>query len=347
MDYSLDVKLGQMVMVGFRGSEPEECRGFLDRMRACHLGGVWLTDNDSPMGRTLGNIASPEQVRRLTAALRAAADIPPFIAIDAEGGRVIRLKEQYGFPPTRSARYLGERNDLALTRAQAESIAATLRECGINFNFAPVLDVNRNPANPIIARKERSFSSDAAIVARHAAVFVEAHRRAGILCAGKHFPGHGSSRDDSHLGLVDVTDTWSEDELLPYRHLIRHGLLDAVLSAHVFLRRFDADHPATLSEKILTGLLREDLKFDGVVFTDDLNMRAIQHHYPLERAVELCVRGGADVVVHANVDPHDPAIAEKTIAVLRRLVESGALSEERIDRSFRRILALKTALERG
>lgn len=338
---SLDAKLGQMVMVGFRGAEPGECRAFLDSLGTHPVGGVWLTDNDSPMGLTHGNIRSPGQVRRLTAALQAASSSPLLIALDGEGGQIIRLRDKYGFPKFPSARELGERNDPRHTRAEAKRLAELLRSVGVNLNFAPVLDVNKNPANPIIAGKDRAFSADAPAVAAHAAAFIEAHHEVGLGCAGKHFPGHGSSAADSHKGLVDVTDTWGEDELLPYRELIGRGLLDAVLTAHVCLRGLDPDLPATLSRRIVTGLLRDELNFEGVVFTDDLNMGAIQAHYPLEQSVRLCVEAGADVVVHANVMRYDPDIAPKTVAILRGLVETGALAESRVDESCARIAALK------
>jgi beta-N-acetylhexosaminidase len=380
MSDGLDLKLGQMVMVGFRGAEPDECREFLDSLAACPPAGVWLTDNESPMGLTHGNVRSPEQIKRLTAALQDASSTPMFIAIDGEGGQVIRLKQRYGFAAFPSARELGERDDPGFTRTEAQRLARLLRGCGINFNFAPVLDVNKNPANPIIAGKERSFSADPDAVARHAEEFIRAHHEAGILCAGKHFPGHGSSATDSHKGLVDITHTWGEDELIPYRTLIQRGLLDAVLTAHVCLRNLDqlpgvpraacppvsapagkppvaptnaalvgkppvapgdSDLPATLSRRIITGLLREQLAFDGVVFTDDLNMGAIQAHYSLEQSVELCVTAGADVVLHANVMQYDPAIAARTVAILRQLVESGKLSEKRIERSCQRLVGLK------
>jgi beta-N-acetylhexosaminidase len=342
MGDALNAKLAKMVMVGFRGAEPDECRAFLDSLAECPIAGLWLTDNESPMGLTHGNIRSPDQVRRLTQALQNASPAPMFIAIDAEGGQVIRLKQRYGFQAFPSPREVGERDDPAFTRAHAERLAGLLAECGINFNFAPVLDVNKNPANPIIAGKQRAFSADGGVVARHAAIIVEAHHRAGILCAGKHFPGHGSSSTDSHKGLVDVTDTWGEDELVPYQHLIAGGLLDAVLTAHVCLRQIDPDLPATLSQQVVTGLLRERLGFEGVVFTDDLNMGAIQDHYPLERSVELCVQAGADVVLHANVMHYDPDIARRTVMILRQLVESGRLTEQRIDESNQRIAALQS-----
>jgi beta-N-acetylhexosaminidase len=341
MGFALDEMLGQMVMVGFRGAEPEECRGFLDSLRHCPPAGVWLTDNDSPLGWTHGNIRSPEQLRRLTTELQAASAIPLFVAIDAEGGQVIRLKEKYGFPAFPSPQHLGERDDPDFTRAEAQRLAATLQACGINFNFAPVLDVNVNPANPIIGSRERSLSADPRVVARHAAAFVEAHHRAGILCAGKHFPGHGSSQTDSHKGMVDVTGSWSEDELLPYRSLIDAGLLDAVLTAHVYIRSLDPVHPATLSPDIVGGLLRQRMGFHGLVFTDDINMGAIQAHYPLENSIELCVAAGADVVLHANIDPHDPAIVAHTIDILRRLVAGGRLSEARVAESVGRVMRLK------
>jgi beta-N-acetylhexosaminidase len=143
---------------------------------------------------------------------------------------------------------------------------------------------------------------------------------------------------------VDVTQSWSEEELLPYRRLIDRGLLDAVLTAHVHLRQFDPDRPATLSERVVTGLLREKLDFDGLVITDDLNMGAIQAHYTLEEAVEGCVRAGADVVLHANVSHYEPEIASHTIRILRMLVEQGRLTADRVEQSHGRVMALKRRL---
>src|SRR5690606_10098573 len=168
-------------------------------------------------------------------------------------------------------------------------MAATLAEAGINLNLAPVVDVNVNPDNPVIGQLERSFSGDPDVVTEQAKAFIEAHHEHGVLCTLKHFPGHGSSEADSHLGFVDVTNLWSRQELEPFRNLIDAGLADAIMTAHIFNANWDSEHPATLSRAVITGILREELGYDGVVITDDMQMGAIRDFYGFEAAVVMSV----------------------------------------------------------
>lgn len=344
MSFSLDYKIGQMVMIGFRGTVANPDSPIIKVIRDHHLGGVWLTDNESPMGHTLGNIRSPAQLKKLMSDLQSAARLPLLIAIDAEGGQVIRLKEKYGFPKTHSASYLGQKNDLDLTFRQSQQMAQVLKEAGINFNFAPVLDLNRNPQNPALSKKERCYSAEAGIVLRHARKVIEAHHELGILCCLKHFPGHGSSAQDTHEGMVDVSESWQEDELIPYQGLIRLGLADGILTAHIFNRNFDPEYPATLSEKIISNLLRKQLRYQGLVFTDDMNMGAIQHHYSYKQAVELAIKAGVDIILQSNVQNYQEDIAQKIIAIIKELVKTGRVKEERIEDSFQRIRQVKNKL---
>jgi beta-N-acetylhexosaminidase len=236
---------------------------------------------------------------------------------------------------------LGERNDPAYTYAQAESTARTLAAAGVNHNLAPVVDVNTNPANPVIGSLSRSFSADPAVVIEQARIFIEAHHAQGVTTTLKHFPGHGSSQADSHLGLVDVSATWQPLELQPYRVLIGEGLADAVMTAHVFNAQLDPAYPATLSQAVITGILREELGYDGVVITDDMNMGAITAQYGFEQAAVLAVQAGADILAYGNNLVYDPNVAERAIAALLAAVERGELSEARIDESHRRVMALK------
>ena len=334
-------KIGQMLLVGFRGAElrgDEAVGRDLDRFG---LGGVVLFDYDLRLGRYGRNIVSPEQLRALTARLKALSPVPLFIAVDQEGGRVARLKEGRGFPPTVSARSLGAAGDPALTRGRAEQTAATLRDHGINLNFAPVVDLDVNPANPVIGGLERSFSADPAVVAAHAREVLLAHERHGVLSCLKHFPGHGSSSADSHQGFVDVTASWRETELEPYRVLIAQGLAKMVMTAHIYNRRLDPHYPATLSPATVTGLLRRGLGFDGVVVSDDLQMGAISQNFSFEAAVEKSIQAGVDILLVANNLEYDPDVVPRTVALIAGLVRSGAIAEERIDASYRRIMRLK------
>jgi beta-N-acetylhexosaminidase len=239
---------------------------------------------------------------------------------------------------------LGELDDPAITREQATTMARTLADLGINLNLAPVVDLNTNPDNPIIAEYERSFSADPQVVIRHARTFIEAHHEQNVLCTLKHFPGHGSSAGDTHLGLVDVTDTWGWEELLPYNTLLSEGLADAIMTAHVFNADFDADDPATLSSKTLDGLIRGKLAYDGVVISDDMQMGAIVDHYGFETAVQKAIEAGVDILVFANNSMYEKDVVARAAAHIKQLVEGGTLSEAHIDQSYQRIKRLKEVL---
>ncbi len=340
--WPLDRKIGQMLMIGFPGETITPDSPIAVAIRRYGIAGVVLFDNNADLGITDRNISSAPQLKELTVALRAVpAETPIFIAVDEEGGIVTRLKERYGFPPTLSASYLGEKNDLNLTRTSSDRVADTLAEYGINLNLAPVVDLNVNPDNPVIAFKQRSFSADPDLVVAHAAEVIGSHHRRNIVTCLKHFPGHGSSRDDSHLGFVDVSTTWSERELLPYRQLIDRGQVDMIMTAHTFNGALDPDDPATLSKSTLDGILRERLGFDGVVASDDLYMGAIARHYNLETALEKAINAGVDLVLLANDKENSEDMAPRTIALVRSMVERGKISRERIDQACGRIMRLK------
>jgi beta-N-acetylhexosaminidase len=339
---SLREKIGQMLLVGFRGAVPEECELIVRDIREHHVGGVILFDQDvADPSRGRRNVHSPEQVRRLLAFLQSQSRVPLFTAVDQEGGRVNRLKPDYGFPPSISHEELGKLDEEAETHRHAAATAETLSASGFNLNLAPVVDLDANPDNPVIRGKRRSFSAEPEAVARHAAAFIRAHRERGVLTCAKHFPGHGSARGDTHLGLVDVTATWTERELQPFARLISAGLADMVMTAHVFNARLDADRPATLSPAVVTGILRGRLGFDGVVSSDDMEMRAISEKYGLEESVPAAVEAGVDLLCFGNNLSYDPDIAPRAAEALARAVTSGRIPEARIDESHRRILALK------
>ncbi len=329
-------------MVGFRGCRPSECGSIARDIREHHLGGIILFDQEMA-DRSLPrrNIESPDQVRELVRHLQAQAAIPLLTAIDQEGGRVNRLKPVYGFPESFSHEELGRVDDAAETYRHSEVIAQTLSALGLNLNLAPVVDLDAHPDNPIIKGKGRSFSSDPEVVARHAAEFVRAHRAHHVMTCAKHFPGHGSATADTHLGLVDVTQTWRERELIPFQRLIADGLCDMIMSAHVFNGRLDPRRPATLSKEVITGLLRGRLGFNGVVCSDDMEMKAISSQYGLENSVPDAIAAGVDVLCFGNNLSYDPTIAGKACDILVRAVESGRVLPRRIDESYDRVVALK------
>lgn len=343
---TLREKIGQMLLLGFKGSTAADTALITRDLREHAIGNVILFDIDmtgtidsgQPGGR---NVKSPEQLRELITHLQTQARTPLLVAIDQEGGRVNRLKPAYGFPDSVSHEVLGQRDDLAFTREQSAATARTLASLGINWNLAPVVDLDANPNNPIIKGKRRSFAADPAKVARHAAAFVEGHRAHGVLTCLKHFPGHGSAMGDTHLGFVDVTTTWQERELEPFRTLISSNRCDSVMSAHVFNSHLDAQLPSTLSRLVITGLLRERLGFSGVVLSDDMEMKAISSRYGIEHSIPAAINAGIDLLCFGNNMSYDPDIGPKAVGIIERAVRDGLIPESRIDESCVRILALK------
>ena len=337
---SLDMYIGQMICVGLgnlhtlRGDEPV-LRAILDQK----VGGVILYEQN------LSEEQTALHLRRLVATLQIAAKTPLWIAIDEEGGKVNRLRPRYGFIETRSAAALG-RGAPEQTEAHSERIARQLRELGINLNFAPVVDLAVNPKNTVVVQSNRCFGADVERVTAHAAAFIRGHQRAGIVTVLKHFPGHGSSTQDTHFGTADVTDSWRIEETHPYRKLMEMGLVSALMSAHIVNGRLDPEkHPATLSRVIVSGLLRGSMGYQGLVFSDDMHMQAITDHYGLEEAVFLAIQAGVDVLLFSQ---HLPADKQKTPAqlhaIVRALVDEGRIERSRIKASYHRIITLKKFL---
>ncbi|MCB2205738.1 glycoside hydrolase family 3 [bacterium] len=347
-DDSLDIKIGQMLMVGFRGLTARPSSSIAEAIHDYHLGGVVLFDFDVEKKEYGRNITSPMQMLDLTSDLQQASALPLFIAVDQEGGKVTRMKTRDGFPGNVSQAYIGRIDNADSTTYYTDIMARSIRIVGANVNFAPVVDLNVNPSNPVIGSLGRSISSDPDVVSRNAALMIEAYHKWGVLCAVKHFPGHGSSMDDSHEGFVDVSDSWSDEELEPYRALVAKGLPDMVMTAHIYNSDLDETWPATLSKNVITGLLRDDIGYDGVVITDDLMMKAITDDYGTETAIKQAVLAGADILLFANNSySYDHTIAKTAFSMLKALVEKGAISRERINQSYLRIMRLKNRLMPG
>jgi len=347
-EVSLRDKIGQMLLIGFDGKKINAQSEIVKIIAENNIGGVILFDIDR-------NIESPSQVKQLNHDLYYFSEqgnethhrpkLPLLISVDYEGGKVNRLGEQYGFPATLSAAEVGKRSGEEAGFA-AESMANTLKEMGFNLNFAPMLDVNVNPDNPVIGKKERSFSSDATTVAYFSSIYSRHFLNKKIQCVYKHFPGHGSSTKDSHLGFVDVTDTWKNYELYPYQHLLHsNGACGMIMSAHIVNRQLDESGlPATLSHKILTDLLRNQLHYKGVIITDDMQMKAISDNYKLEDALVLAINAGADMMIFGNnlsIEPQDP---KQLIDIIEAKVKSGEISQKRINDAYQHIVNLKKSI---
>ncbi len=318
-------EIAQMLLVGCAGESlsGEEQLIFAD----CQFGGYIL------FGR---NCAESEQIVQLCRSLwLSAPETPPLIAIDQEGGRVHRLPPPFThFPP---AAWIGARHDRDLAYRLGRATADELKLVGINLDFAPVLDVNSASDNPIIG--DRAFGNDPQRVIEIAAQWMRGLTDGGIIPCGKHFPGHGHSDKDSHVELPVVDKSFDElqtTELAPFMYACRMRI-DSLMTAHVRYPALDPRLPATLSEPIVTGLLRHQLGFDGVVFSDDMEMRAISDRYPPGEAALLAVRAGVDMLLFC----HELAQAIEVLELLSKEAERDAEIRVRVEQSFRRITRLK------
>lgn len=279
---------GQRFMVGFEG---HTASADVKRMiREFGVGSVILFAR---------NVDGPEQVAELVRELQEEArssghDEPLLVAVDQEGGRVARLKAPWtAWPPLRA---VGRADDVLLSRRMGAALAEELKACGIRLDFAPVVDVDTNPKNPIIG--DRSFGDDPELVGRHGAAFVEGLQGGGVAACAKHFPGHGDTDVDSHLDLPVVDHSMSrlrDVELRPFRHAIEAGVA-TIMTAHVLVRELDDKLPATLSPRILGLLLRGELGFDGVIVSDDLEMKALAAHWSFADSAVLAAEAGCDLL---------------------------------------------------
>ncbi len=342
---------GSVVMVGFRGLSAGPDSDIHRHIRENHLAGVILFDEHVPTGeherQRERNIASPEQLRGLTAELQAASDPLLLIAIDQEGGQVARLNSQNGFPQFPSHAEMGEKFEPAETQLTASHIAKMLAEAGVNVNFAPVVDLNINPRNPIVGAQGRSFSDDPTRrggVTDHARSFIAGHREHGVATGIKHFPGHGSSTADTHLSAVDVTESFKDSELMPYRCLINEGVVDMVIVGHLRHRGFDPKFPASLSARMIDGMLRREMGFDGVVVTDCLDMAAVAEHYSLQERVTLALNAGVDLLLFGNNLVYDPDRPTQVVDAVVAAVQAGNVSEECLRQHVTRIDRLRESV---
>jgi beta-N-acetylhexosaminidase len=335
---SLDIKIGQMLLIGFPGTEADT--SVVRAIRQGKAGAVIFFEKNIPKTNSF------QGMKKVTWAYQSAAGIPLLVCIDQEGGRVNRLKDKYGFTRSLSAAQLGKYRSVDSVRFYAEATAATLRGLGFNMNFAPVVDLATNPDNPIIAKVERAYSADPDSVVWFASEVIRQHRRLGVLTALKHFPGHGSSKDDTHKGLTDVTNTWEDKELTPYKQLLKAGLVDAVMTTHIVNRNLDENAlPGTLSKKIIQGILRDRIGYQGVVFTDDMQMHAITKYFGLEESIKLTINAGVDILCFSNnIQGSDIRTVDRVHSVIRSFVEKGEIPLQRIEESFGRIMKLKARL---
>jgi beta-N-acetylhexosaminidase len=323
--------IGQHVMIGFDGKESSP--GLRSLIRDEGIGGIILFRR---------NIESKNQVRRMVDRLQEEAVAPLVVAIDQEGGRVQRLPRSFGQFPSMAevGRQAVERDDPSVAYAAGERIARVLKPLGVNLNFAPVLDVATNPFNPVIG--DRSFGHDADFVAQLGVQFIRGIMQGGVGACGKHFPGHGDTDADSHLELPLITHTKRRFEVCewkPFREAIDEGV-PAMMTAHVMAPNLDRGEPATTSHHITSDLLRGELGFSGVVFTDDLAMEGIRCLMPEGEAAVRAIRAGADMVIISE----DVKRLQRVLDVLKKAADAGYISERHLTQSSTRIQNLKNSL---
>jgi beta-N-acetylhexosaminidase len=314
-------QIGQLLIAGFNGQQlPVELKVLA---REFGLGGVILFAR---------NIAEPEQVAELCAeASRLAPDLPLWVSVDQEGGRVARLKKPFTeWPPMAT---LGRSGDVALAQRFARALASELKAAGFTMDYAPVLDVHTNPDNPVIG--DRSLADRADDVARLGSAIIRVLQDEGIAACGKHFPGHGDTSADSHheLPLVEhAIERLRGVELVPFRAAIE-AQVATIMTAHVFMPALDEARPASLSRRIVTGLLREELQYAGVILSDDLEMKAIANEYSVPDAAVLAIDAGCDGVLICSGD-HD--VQGAALESLIHAVEADRLRLPRVDDALTR-----------
>ncbi len=332
---SLEEKVGQMMVVSFYGSIlPEDAQALLQTWKP---GGVVLLPS---------NLIAPQQITRLTNSIQQTivdAGAPPaFIMVDQEGGIISRLQDGFTQWPVPMLLTATQNPDLAYRFGG--SLAEELRAVGINMNLAPVADLHTNPANPVIGR--RSFGSDAELVAPMVAEVVAGLQGGEVLATVKHFPGHGDTSVDSHLELPSLPYTWDQlrrREIVPFQAAIE-GDVGAVMVGHLALPAIEPNEtlPASLSPVVVTGLLREELGYEGIIITDALDMDAIDLMYSTSEAALLAVQAGNDLILlGAHISPQQQIEAMQAVV---EAVRAGEIREERIDQSVRRILEAKARL---
>jgi beta-N-acetylhexosaminidase len=337
-DTKLKQMIGQMLIIGFDQSRIDKNSPVVRYIQEYNIGGVILFDRFYKDKNKIKNIRSPKQLKLLTSSLQKYSKNKLLICIDQEGGKVQRLKSSYGFRATPSAKELSKQGIEKAKKAYSH-MADMLRQNGINCNFAPVVDLSINKNNPVIEGLGRSYGDSSQTVTKYAKSFMDTLESKNIIPVLKHFPGHGSSRDDSHKGFVDISDTWKEEELQPYKNLIKKQKAKMIMTAHVFNKNLDENYPATLSYKINTDLLRDKLQYKGVIVSDDLQMKAISKHYSLKDTVTLALNSGVDILLFGNqLAVQD---IDELVNIIFKQVKNGSIKYKRIIESNQRIRELK------
>lgn len=325
---TLDEKIGQMFIVELEGTEIDKAS--LDFIQKYKLGGIILFGT---------NISSEGQIKNFLSDINeinnSVSKNKLFIGIDEEGGRISRLSKIYDkLPPNYD---IGTKNSSLLAFEKGSILGEELYALGINTNFAPVLDIFSNPENKVIG--DRAFSNNEKIVSELGVSMISGINSQDVIAVGKHFPGHGDTKVDSHFGLPEVMKTEKElmdFEIVPFKSAIDYGI-DMIMISHILYPKIDDKYPASLSPAIINGILRDKLKYNGIVISDDLDMGAIRKNFAIDKSAVQAVKAGNDIILVC----HDYNKVITAITSLKKAVQSGEISESRINESLVRILTLK------
>lgn len=323
---STEEKIGQMIFAGIKGTTlSEEMKQLISNDK---VGGIIFFKN---------NLQDVHQTVSLLNSIKLESKkgkFPLFLGVDQEGGRITRLPGLKKLPTNQE---IGKQNDSTLSYKIGTHLGEELTAFGFNLDFAPVLDVNSNPRNPVIG--DRSFGNNSTIVSELGTKTMKGIQSQNVISVVKHFPGHGDTSVDSHLELPVIQKSLEDLqklELIPFKYALENGA-DVVMVAHILLPKIDSKFPSSMSHNIITGILREQMKFDGVIITDDMTMNAIIGNYDIGHAAVEAVKAGNDIVLVA----HDYTNVKKAIGAITQAVNTGEISEKRINESVSRILALK------
>jgi beta-N-acetylhexosaminidase len=328
---SIEKMAGQLLVPGFPGGSAgdKSTRALVNHIANGRAGGALFLRHNVKSGKAVKQIASS-----MIGASRSS-----LLAIDQEGGKVQRLGKKHGFTPIPTARWMAENKSVAEAQALYAKAGRELRAAGFNMNMAPSVDIH-DPRNPVIGKYDRGFSTDVDRIAAYAAAFVKGFSQAGVACSLKHFPGHGSSRSDSHDGFVDISKTWSPNEIVPFKKLASAAPM--IMGGHLFHPEFsNGKSPVTFSQKAITTKLRRGLGYNGVILTDDLDMGAIRKSFQLREAIILSLAAGNDLLLLSNSLNYDEALPVKATRWITTAVKEGRVSSNQIKASYARVMAMK------
>jgi len=330
---TIEEKIGQLIFAGIDGTTmTHETRQLIHDYK---VGGIILFAN---------NMTSHKQTIELLQQIKNANEqnkLPLFLGVDQEGGRVERLSEEIKKLP--AAMRVGEQDNPDVSFEFGKLLSQQVKLYGFNLNFAPVLDINSNPNNPVIG--ERSFGNTAEMVSQHGIKVMEGIQSENIIPVIKHFPGHGDTDTDSHFELPQVDKNLPElesQELIPFKRAIEAGA-DMIMTAHILLPHIDPDYPATISKKVIHDLLREKLNFTGVIITDDMTMQGLTDHFEIGQAAVQSIQAGSDIILVA----HEYETIFSVYDALKTAIENDEINEDRLDESLERIIKLKEDYQLG